>query len=88
MKYLIYYLIIINIISLLVMYYDKSRALRHKWRVPERQLFLLALIFGSPGILGGMYIFRHKTKHSKFVYGIPAILIAQVILLGAVLNHF
>ncbi len=43
----------------------------------ERTLFLLALAGGSPGVWAGMYLFRHKTRHGRFVAGIPAILLAQ-----------
>ena len=59
---------------------DKSRAKRGVWRVPERTLFLLPLLGGSIGALLGMRIFRHKTKHWYFVWGIPTILLAQIAL--------
>lgn len=78
MKYFIIYIIIINIISFILMYYDKHKAKKHKWRVPESRLFLFAAIFGSVGIWSGMYFFKHKTKHMKFVIGIPLILIIQI----------
>lgn len=73
-----YYLLIINIVSLITMYYDKRKAVLKGWRVPEAQLFMLALVFGSAGILAGMYLFHHKTKHLKFVIGIPAIMALQI----------
>jgi uncharacterized membrane protein YsdA (DUF1294 family) len=81
MEYLIAYIFIINIISFLVMYYDKSRSIKHKWRIPESRLFLFAGILGSLGIWSGMYFFRHKTKHRRFVFGVPIILIIQLIIL-------
>ena len=62
------------------MYTDKGRAIKHKWRIPEKTLFLLAIIGGSIGSNLGMYTFRHKTKHWYFVWGIPAILLAQIAL--------
>lgn len=80
MKYFYYYLIAINLIAFMVMSYDKHRAEEHKWRVSEARLFLLAFAFGSIGIWCGMYFFRHKTKHYKFVIGVPFILIAQVLI--------
>lgn len=52
---------------------------KYRWRVPEKTLFLLALAGGSAGALAGMYVFRHKTKHLKFVIGLPLILILQVL---------
>ena len=46
----------------------------------ERCLMLLAAFGGSIGMWGGMYFFRHKTKHPKFYIGVPAILIIQIII--------
>lgn len=80
MKYAGIYLIIINIIGLITMYKDKEFAKKHKWRVRESTIFLIALLFGSLGVLLGMKIFRHKTKHWKFLVFIPLILIVQVAL--------
>ena len=53
---------------------------RPRRRIPEKTLFLLAALLGSPGVLLGMYLFRHKTKHRSFVLGIPAILAVQLLL--------
>lgn len=72
------WLAIINIIAFAVMGVDKRRAAQGKWRIPERTLFFLVLIGGSVGGIFGMYVFRHKTKHTKFVFGFPAILIIQL----------
>ena len=74
------YLFLINIVGFGAMGIDKRKAKKKKWRIPEARLFLLAAIGGSLGSWAGMYAFRHKTKHRKFVIGMPAILIAQVIL--------
>lgn len=79
-KLLIIYLIIMNVIGLVVMGIDKYRAIRDKWRIPEKTLFLVSLLGGSIGTWFGMYAFRHKTKHWYFVLGMPAILIAQIAL--------
>ena len=59
---------------------DKAKARRGVWRVPEKTLFLLPLLGGSVGALLGMLVFRHKTKHWYFVWGIPLILLAQIAL--------
>lgn len=80
MNYLIIYLVCINLFGIFIMLYDKKKAEHHKWRVPEAHLFLVAAVLGSPGILMGMLLFRHKTKHLKFIIGIPAILIVQIYL--------
>ena len=72
------YVIIMNIIGVMMMGIDKSRVKRHAWRIPERTLFLISLLGGSVGSLAGMYLFRHKTKHMKFVIGMPLILLIQI----------
>ena len=77
---IILYLIIINLLAFLLMGLDKRKAKRHKWRIPEKTLFLSAIIGGSIGALLGMQVFRHKTKHASFRIGMPCILILQIIL--------
>lgn len=86
MKIFIIYLLIVNIIAFILMGADKNRARRHEWRIPERALFLSAIVGGSIGAIVSMGIFRHKTKHVSFVVGMPAILVAQLILLMQVLK--
>ena len=78
MRYLIAYLAAINLLTFCVYGADKRRAkIPGARRVPEKTLFALALLLGSPGALLGMQVFRHKTRHWYFRYGIPAILLAQ-----------
>lgn len=74
------WLIAINLVTFAVYGADKRRARRGAWRVPEKTLFLLPLLGGSGGALLGMRVFRHKTKHWYFVWGVPAILLAQLAL--------
>ena len=74
------WLIAINLVTFAVYGADKRRARRGAWRVPEKTLFLLPLLGGSVGALLGMRVFRHKTKHWYFVWGVPAILLAQIAL--------
>lgn len=81
MDYLFYYLIAINLAGFFSMAIDKYKARKNLWRVPERTLFTIAILLGSLGSYFGMKIFRHKTKHKSFIYGIPAIFILQVIIL-------
>ena len=76
-KIFILYLVLINVIAFLLMGIDKGRAVRHRWRIPEKTLFLSALLLGSIGANLGMQVFRHKTKHKSFVFGMPLILIMQ-----------
>lgn len=73
------YLVTINMIGLAVMGIDKLKAKRHAWRIPEKGLFLVSILGGSIGTWAGMYLFRHKTKHWRFVVGMPAILILHLI---------
>ena len=74
-------LTIINAAAFLLMLIDKQKARRGAWRIPEATLIWIAILGGSIGSLIGMYFFRHKTRHLKFVLGIPVILFAQLALL-------
>ena len=80
MKYFAIYLLIVNAIGFLLMLIDKRKAIRRRWRIREKTLFLTAAIGGSIGSIMGMYTFRHKTKHLQFTLGMPAILIVQLVL--------
>lgn len=62
----IIYLIIINIVAFLVMWWDKRKASQHEWRVAEATLYLLGLLGGALGIISGMYRLRHKTQKRLF----------------------
>lgn len=79
-KGIVCYLAVMNLAAFLSMGSDKKRAVKGRWRIPERTLFLLAFAGGSIGALAGMYWFRHKTKHRKFVVGMPAILILHLVI--------
>ena len=89
------YLAIINLVTFLVFGVDKWKAKRKEKkdtvrRVPEKTLFLLSALGGSVGALLGMKAFHHKTLHKTFRFGIPAILVLQVVLpVGLYVNlHF
>ena len=88
MYLIIFYLAVINLVGFALMGIDKRRAIRHQWRIPEKTLFLAALLGGSLGGILGMYTFRHKTRHWYFAVGFPVILVAQVILAVAVKYWF
>ena len=79
-KNIIIYLIIINLITFLAMWWDKHQARKDGWRISEKALFILCAIGGSVGGIAGMYVFRHKTKKAYFKYGFPAILIIQILI--------
>ena len=79
---LLYYLIAINIVTFIVYGIDKVKAMKGKWRISEATLLILAVIGGSIGALLGMKVWRHKTMHKKFKYGLPLILLAQIALIA------
>ncbi len=79
---LFYYLIVINVVIFTVYGIDKLKAKQGSWRISEATLLILAVIGGSIGALLGMKVWRHKTMHKKFKYGLPLILIIQIILIG------
>ena len=83
---LLLYLLIINALGFALMLADKVKARKNLWRIPESTLMLIAALGGSVGSLFGMYTVRHKTKHRKFTLGIPAILLAQIILAAVLLK--
>ena len=75
---LLYYLMVINIVTFLVYGIDKIKAKQGSWRISEATLLIFAVIGGSIGALLGMKIWHHKTMHKKFKYGLPLILLAQI----------
>ncbi len=83
---IIFYLCVMNLLGFIFMYIDKEKAKKHKWRIPENTLMLIAILGGSIGSLIGMNTFRHKTKHIKFKYGIPLIIVFQIIIIFLILN--
>ena len=74
------YLVVMNAAAFVMMGADKRRARKGRWRIPEKALFAAALAGGSAGAVLGMQIFRHKTRHWYFVWGMPAILALQLVL--------
>ena len=80
------YFIIMNLIGFALMGIDKYRAKKRSFRIPEATLFIVAIIGGSIGSIIGMYAFRHKTRQWYFVYGMPFILLLQIIFFIFLLN--
>ncbi len=71
------YLVLINLLGLFLMGYDKHQAKKGGFRISEATLFAVAILGGSIGSILGMYLFRHKTRHWYFVVGMPFILLLQ-----------
>ena len=83
---LLLWLAAINLIAFLLMGVDKYRAIRKKWRIPERTLLGACALFGALGGYLGMQVFRHKTRHFRFSIGVPLMLAAQIALLAWLLH--
>ena len=81
---LLLYVVFINILGFFVMYIDKSKARKKQWRIKESTLILTSVVGGSVGCILGMYSFRHKTRHIKFTFGVPLILILQIAILNLI----
>ncbi len=91
MEYVYIGLIIWNLFAFLLYGLDKRKAVRHKRRISEKTLILIAFLMGGIGCLLGMFIFRHKTKHLKFKILIPLAVILNLGLIYAyflILEHF
>lgn len=69
-----------TLVSFALMGVDKWKAICGSRRIPEKVLFLTAILGGSVGAIAGMNLFRHKTLHRSFRFGMPAILVLQVLL--------
>lgn len=80
------YLVVINVVTFFVYGIDKYKAKHSKWRISEAMLLRLAVIGGSIGALLGMRFWHHKTLHKKFKYGLPLILLVQMILIYLLCN--
>ena len=75
-------LLALNLISFFLMGHDKQCARKNRRRVPEKTLFLSAILFGALGGTLGMYVFRHKTKHWYFKVFFPLLVFLQAGILG------
>ncbi len=77
---LVSYFALISAASVIVCVYDKaiSKKNRVELRIPERVLLILSALGGSVAMFVTMQLIRHKTKHLKFMLGIPLIIVVQV----------
>jgi len=83
--YIAAYLALISVIAIVLTVYDKRAALKGRWRVKESTLIIISILGGAVAMLATMRLARHKTKHAKFMVGIPVIVILQAAAIGALL---
>lgn len=76
-----YYLLIINIITFIIYGIDKYKSIKHKYRISEKTLIILAILGGSFGAFLGMITFHHKTQKRVFIILIPVIMLIWVYIL-------
>ena len=85
-KYLLIYLLIINILTFIIFAVDKYKAVKNRRRVRITVLLFLAFIGGTIGALCGIYFLRHKTKKNYFTLGVPMILLMHLIIILWIMN--
>ena len=88
LKIICAWLLLWSFVAFIAMGADKRKAQKGKWRGPGATLFLFALLGGGLGATLGMHVFRHKTKHWYFRWGLPLILLVQVALVAWAAWHF
>ena len=76
---IIIYAVVINIIAVVITVKDKEAVKRKKWRIPEKTLFTVATLSGCITMYITMHVIHHKTKHKRFMIGIPIIFICEVL---------
>lgn len=77
LKYFLYYFVFISFVAIIITVHDKRAAEKQKWRVPEKTLFLVALLGGALAMYITMLLIRHKTLHKRFMIGLPLIIVLQ-----------
>lgn len=79
-KVLVFYLILVSLVSIYLTVIDKKRAIKQQWRIPEKTLLALGMLGGALPMLLMMKHIRHKTRHSKFMIGLPIEIILHLVL--------
>lgn len=78
LKMILIFMAVMSLVSFFAMGIDKMKAKRDMWRTPEKVLLGLAFFGGGAGVWLGMQVFRHKTKHWYFKYGVPVITLLEL----------
>ena len=76
------YLLIVSLAAVILTVTDKVRAAKHKWRIAESTLLIVALFGGAAVEYITMRCIRHKTLHKKFMIGLPFMILLHVAVLG------
>jgi uncharacterized membrane protein YsdA (DUF1294 family) len=79
------YFAAVSLLAVILTLHDKRAARRQKWRVRESTLLLVAALGGSAAMLATMLLNRHKTKHAKFMIGLPVIIVLQIAAVAAIM---
>lgn len=84
LPYITAYLGVISLVAILLTAVDKYKARHHRWRIPEATLFLVAALGGCVAMYVTMRLIHHKTRHRRFMWGLPAILLLQIAAVTAI----
>ena len=83
-RFIFYYWLGVNFWTFCVFGFDKYCARSGRRRVPESRLWCLVWLGGSLGAWVAMWVFRHKTLHKKFIYGVPSVWVFQLLIVGII----
>jgi len=72
---------LISVISVMLTVYDKVASIAKKWRIPEKVLMLFGFFGGAVAMYITMQLIRHKTKHKKFMIGLPCFIVIHITLI-------
>lgn len=87
MKYLFFYIVIVNFITFLMFAIDKKKAIKNEWRIPEAWLLFFSFIGGSLGGVLAMKIMKHKTKKPKFTIIMPVLLLINILTVYYIISY-
>lgn len=76
--YIAVFAVLISVVSVMLTVYDKVASMSKKWRIPENVLMLFAFFGGAIAMYSIMQLIRHKTKHKKFMLGLPAFILLHL----------
>lgn len=78
--YLTVFIVLISVVSVMLTVYDKVASMAKKWRISEKVLMMFAFFGGATAMYITMQIIRHKTKHKKFMIGLPVFIVIHLAL--------